>query len=70
MDEFENMQNAIHEAIANTECKDPMNAVMALCTVMCDLAVLFKMDNENQVVHAVIRTLRLARETRQNTEIH
>jgi hypothetical protein len=70
MDEFDNMQNAIYAAIANTECKEPMNAVMALCTVMCELMVQLKMDNENQAVNAVIHTLRLARENRQNTEIH
>jgi hypothetical protein len=70
MDEFDKMQNAIYEAIANTECKEPMNAVMALCTVMCELMVQLKMDNENQAVNAVIHTLRLARENRQNTEIH
>lgn len=70
MDEFDNMQNAIYAAIANTECKEPMNAIMALCTVMCEMMVQLKMDNENQAVNAVIHTLRLARETRQNTEIH
>ena len=70
MDEFDNMQNAIYAAIANTECKEPMNAVMALCAVMCELMVQLKMDNENQAVNAVIRTLRIARENRQNMEIH
>lgn len=70
MDEFDKLQNAIYEAIANTECKEPMNAVMALCAVMCDLLVQLKMDDEGQAVNAVIRTLRLAKETRQNTEIH
>lgn len=70
MDEFDNMQNAIYAAIANTECKEPMNAVMALCAVMCDMMVQLKMDNENQAVNAVIHTLLLARENRQNTEIH
>lgn len=70
MDEFDKLQNAIHEAIANTECKEPINAVMALCAVMCDLLVQLKMDDEGQAVNAVIRTLRLAKETRQNTEIH
>jgi len=70
MDEFDKMQNAIYEAIANTECKEPMNAVMALCSVMCEMMVQLKMDNENQAVNAVIHTLRIARENRQNTEIH
>jgi hypothetical protein len=70
MDEFDNLQNAIYEAIANTECKNAVNAVMALCAVMCDMMVQLKMDNENQAVNAVIHTLRLAKENRQNTEIH
>jgi len=70
MDEFDNMQNAIYQAIANTDCREPMNAVMALCAVMCDLMVQLKMDDERHAVNAVIRTLRLAKETRQNTEIH
>jgi len=70
MDEFDKMQNAIYEAIANTECTNAVNAVMALCAVMCDMMVQLKMDNENQAVNAVIHTLRLAKENRQNTEIH
>lgn len=70
MDEFDNMQNAIFAAIANTECKEPMNAIMALCVVMCDLMVQLRMDDENHAVNAVIRTLRIAKENRQNTEIH
>ncbi len=70
MDEFDKMQNAIYEAIANTKCTEPMNAVMALCSVMCDLMVQLRMDDEGQAVNAVIRTLRIARENRQNTEIH
>jgi len=70
MDEFDNMQNAIYEAIANTECTNAVNAVMALCSVMCELMVQLKMDNENQAINAVIHTLRLARENRQHMEIH
>jgi hypothetical protein len=32
--------------------------------------VQLKMDNEHQAVNAVIQTLRIARENRQNMEIH
>jgi len=34
------------------------------------MMVQLKMDNENQAINAVIHTLRLAKENRQNTEIH
>jgi hypothetical protein len=34
------------------------------------MMVQLKMDNENQAVNAVIHTLRIARENRQNMEIH
>jgi hypothetical protein len=69
-DEFDNMQKAIYVAIANTECKEPLNAIMALCSTMCDLLVQTKMDDERYVVDSVIRTLRVTKEMRGNMEIH
>lgn len=69
-DEFDNMQKAIYEAMANTKCSNPVNAIMALCSTMCDLLVQTKMDDERYVVNSVINTLRVTKEARGNMEIH
>jgi len=69
-DEFDNMQKAIYEAMANTKCSNPVNAIMALCSTMCDLLVQTKMDDERYVINSVINTLRVTKEMRGNMEIH
>jgi len=70
MDDFKEMQDAIYASIANTPCDDPMDAVMALCCVMCDLLVQIKMDDDKFVCFSVINSLNLARETYKSQEIH
>jgi hypothetical protein len=71
MDEsFQKMQDAIYASIANTPCKDPMDAVMALCCVMCELLVQIKMDDNRMVCNAVLNTLEMSRREHQEREFH
>jgi hypothetical protein len=70
MDTFKQMQDAIYASVANTPCDDPMDAVIALCCVMCDILVQINMDDNQQVCGAVLKSLELARETHKSQEIH
>ena len=70
MDTFKQMQDAIYASVANTPCEDPMDAVMALCCVMCDILVQIKMDDNRQVCGAVMNSLEMAREAYKSQEIH
>jgi energy-converting hydrogenase A subunit M len=70
MDTFKQMQDAIYASVANTPCDDPMDAVMALCCVMCDILVQIKMDDNQQVCGAVMKSLEMAREAYNSQEIH
>lgn len=69
-DAFQKMQDIIQEAVMNTECNDPMEAVMALCCVMCDILVQIGGDEDKLVAEAVLKTLELSRASYQTQEIH
>lgn len=70
MDSFKEMQDAIYASLMNTKCEDPMDAVMALCCVMCDILVQISMDDNKSVCSAVINTLDMAREAYKSQEVH
>jgi hypothetical protein len=69
-EDFTKAQDALYDALMNTPCKDPMDAVMALCCVMCDILVQIKMDDDHQVCNAVLVTLNSAREAYKLHEVH
>ena len=69
-EEFNSMYSAVYAAIMDTQCKDPIDAVMALCAVMCDILVQIDMDNTENVCESVSKTLELARQAYAEQEIH
>jgi len=68
--DFTRVQNAVYEVLMNTPCKNPLDAVMALCGIMCDILVQIKMDNNEFVCDSVIKTLDLTRKAYSEQEIH
>ena len=71
--QFNNMQDALFDCIANQPCTDPMEAVMALSSVLCELLVEIGMDRDEIVLKAMKRQLEFAREryqTAHSTDIH
>lgn len=69
-EQFTKVHNALYEALMNTPCKDPVDAVMALCGIMCDILVQLKMDNTERVCDSVSKTLEIARKAYAEQEIH
>jgi hypothetical protein len=67
---FVELQDAIYASIANTPCRDPMDAVMALCCVMCDLLVQINEDDDKNICSAVVNTLEIARQHYKSQEVH
>jgi hypothetical protein len=67
---FIKMLRAVESTIMDSPCEDPMDAVMALCCVMCDILVQIKMDDDRQVCNAVLVTLNSSREAYKLHEVH
>lgn len=60
--QFNNMQDALFDCIANQPCADPMEAVMAISSVLCELLVEIGMDRDEIVLRAIKQQLAFARE--------
>lgn len=71
--EFMDLQDAIFSCVANQPCRDPMDAVMALSCVMCDILVQIGMDKEPLIFGAIRENLNAARARYRDvhsTEVH
>jgi hypothetical protein len=55
------MDKAISSALMNTECDDPIIAVISLSKVLCELLVEMGMDDDEKAVQAFRDTLRSTR---------
>ena len=69
-DSFIKMLHAIESTVMETPCDEPMDAVMALCCVMCDILVQIKMDDNKKVCNAVLTALNSSREAYKLHEVH
>ena len=64
------MDKALSSALMNTECSDPIVAVISLSKILCELLVELGMDDEDKAVEAFRDSLRSARKNRDSQEVH
>ena len=64
------MDKALSSALMNTECSDPIVAVISLSKILCELLVELGMDDEDKAVEAFRDSLRSARRNRDSQEVH
>jgi hypothetical protein len=64
------MDKALSDAMMNTECEDPIVAVISLSKILCELLVELGMDDEEQATAAFRDTLRNTRKEHTDKEVH
>ena len=64
------MDKALSSALMNTECSDPIVAVISLSKILCELLVELGMDDDEQAVAAFRDTLRNIRNEHTDKEVH
>lgn len=64
------MDRALSSALMNTECEDPIIAVISLSKILCEVLVGMGMDDDDTAVAAFRDTLRSARKERDEKEVH
>lgn len=64
------MDQALSSALMNTECDDPVVAVISLSKILCELLVELGMDDEERAVEAFRDTLRNTRKEHSEKEVH
>ena len=69
-DQVIEMDKAISSALMNTECDDPIVAVISLSKILCELLVELGMDDDEKAVQAFRDTLRNIRKEHADKEVH
>lgn len=64
------MDKAISSAMMNTDCEDPIVAVISLSKILCELLVELGMDNDENAVQAFRETLAHTRRDHKDKEVH
>ena len=64
------MDKAISSAMMNTDCDDPIVAVISLSKILCELLVEMGMDDDEKAVQAFRDTLRNIRKEHKEKEVH
>jgi hypothetical protein len=64
------MDKALSSALMNTECSDPIVAVISLSKILCELLVELGMDDDEQATAAFRDTLRNIRKENTDKEVH
>jgi hypothetical protein len=64
------MYKALSSALMNTECSDPIVAVISLSKILCELLVELGMDDDEQAIGAFRDTLRNTRKEHTDKEVH
>ena len=64
------MDKALSTALMNTECDDPIVAVISLSKILCELLVELGMDDDETAVGAFRDTLRNIRREHTDKEVH
>ena len=64
------MDKALSTALMNTECDDPIVAVISLSKILCELLVELGMDDDETAVGAFRDTLRNIRKEHTDKEVH
>ena len=64
------MDKAISSAMMNTDCDDPIVAVISLSKILCELLVELGMDNDENAVQAFRETLAHTRRDHKDKEVH
>jgi hypothetical protein len=64
------MDKALSLALMNTECSDPIVAVISLSKLLCELLVELGMDDDEQATAAFRDTLRNIRNEHTDKEVH
>jgi hypothetical protein len=64
------MDKALSSALMNTECDDPIVAVISLSKILCELLVELGMDDDEAAVGAFRDTLRNIRKEHVDKEVH
>jgi hypothetical protein len=69
-DQVMDMDKALSSALMNTECEDPIVAVISLSKLLCELLVELGMDDDEQATAAFRDTLRNIRKEHTDKEVH
>ena len=69
-DQVMEMDKALSSALMNTECEDPIVAVISLSKILCELLVELGMDDDEQAVAAFRDTLRNIRNEHADKGVH
>jgi hypothetical protein len=69
-DQVINMDKALSNTLMNTECDDPIVAVISLSKLLCELLVELGMDDDEQATAAFRDTLRNIRREHADKEVH
>ena len=64
------MDKAISAAMMNTDCDDPIVAVISLSKILCELLVEMGMDDDEKAVQAFRDTLSHTRKDHKEKEVH
>ena len=64
------MDKAISSAMMNTDCEDPIVAVISLSKILCELLVELGMDDDENAVQAFRETLAHTRRDHKDKEVH
>lgn len=64
------MDKAISSAMMNTDCDDPIVAVISLSKILCELLVEMGMDDDEKAVQAFRDTLSHTRKEHKEKEVH
>lgn len=68
--QLEDMSKALTSAMMNTKCDDAIVPVIVLSRLLCELLVELGMDDEERAVEAFRDSLRSARKSRNEQEVH
>ena len=69
-DQVVEMDKAISSAMMNTDCEDPIVAVISLSKILCELLVELGMDDDENAVQAFRETLAHTRRDHKDKEVH
>jgi hypothetical protein len=69
-DQVINMDKALSNTLMNTECEDPIVAVISLSKLLCELLVELGMDDDEQATAAFRDTLRNIRREHADKGVH
>ena len=69
-DQVMEMDKALSSALMNTECSDPIVAVISLSRLLCELLIELGMDDDEQATAAFRDTLRNVRKEHTDKVVH